>query len=340
MRKDVKIGLGIGGVLLAVLIVYLLVPKNTGTNDVAHNDESANTTDEGGAEGSAAAGASATGTSAGEEADGGAAPDTAGTTPGTGGQGNGEAVAQGQSDTAEYDTTAATTPKVDWERILVTGIVPDDAKIPLAAPGGPAPHDIFAPTPGGNAGAEPNWNPAPRPQPNPGNGVAPTTPGTQNPPTPPGSDGGTPGATAGATDSGATGVTRDHVIQQGENLSMIAAVAYGDARRYREILKANPGLDERRLRPGMRIKLPDAASLAAAQPAAARQEPKINPASEYQVAAGDSLHKIAVKLYGKSAKADMLYELNKDKIGDEPSRLKQGMVLKLPEPPAAVQSTR
>jgi len=32
MRKDVRIGLSIGGVLLAVLIVYLLVPKDANNN--------------------------------------------------------------------------------------------------------------------------------------------------------------------------------------------------------------------------------------------------------------------------------------------------------------------
>lgn len=340
MRKDVKIGLGIGGVLLAVLIVYLLVPKNNDTSEYVRNDDSADTSDQAGAGTSAtdatggSAGAGATATNSGEGANEIAAQDTAGTTPGTPGQQDGNNTG---ADTADYDTTAATTPKVDWEKILVTGFVPPDARIPLVGRPGPSePEDIFAPPAGGNAGAEPDWNAGRgNPQGSQGTFVAPTTP-AQNPPTPPGPSG---GATTGNTTGGAS-ATREHVIQQGENLSMIAAVVYGDARRYRDILKANPGLDERRMRPGTRIKLPDASTFAAAQTAEARQEAKVNPTSEYRVEAGDSLHKIAVKLYGKAAKADTLYELNKDKIGDEPSRLKQGTVLKLPEPPAALQTAR
>jgi nucleoid-associated protein YgaU len=74
----------------------------------------------------------------------------------------------------------------------------------------------------------------------------------------------------------------------------------------------------------------------------ARLEPSIDSTKEYRVAPGDSLHKIAMKLSGKAAKADDLYELNKDKIGDDSSRVKVGMVLKLPEAPTATsaQSSR
>src|SRR5436305_702602 len=46
MRKDVKIGLGIGGILLAVLIVYLLVPKTNEGNEYARNGDSSGTSDE------------------------------------------------------------------------------------------------------------------------------------------------------------------------------------------------------------------------------------------------------------------------------------------------------
>ena len=341
MRKDVKIGLGIGGVLLAVLIVYLLVPKNDPTL-VARNDDGASVEQHGdGGVTPGPTGASAGGdrTDAGESS-GGADQDAGGAAPATADRGAGNEVAG--ADTAD-DTTSGTTHSIDWEKILVTGIVPE-ARIPAMAPTGPgATEDIFGDqqkaTPPANTGAEPDWSTAAR--------VAPTTPAApprQDPATPPAATGGANGATAGGYGANGPAATRDHVIQQNETLSMIASVAYGDARRYKEILKANPGLDERRLRPGMVIKLPDASSLpaaqATAQTAAARQEVKIDPASEYRVGQGDSLHKIAVKLYGKAAKADAIYQANKDKIGEEPSRLKLGMVLKLPEPPASAQSAR
>jgi nucleoid-associated protein YgaU len=55
---------------------------------------------------------------------------------------------------------------------------------------------------------------------------------------------------------------------------------------------------------------------------------------------GDSLHKIALQLYGQSTKADRIYQLNKQMIGDDPHRLKVGQVLQLPDPPAAQPSPR
>jgi nucleoid-associated protein YgaU len=61
----------------------------------------------------------------------------------------------------------------------------------------------------------------------------------------------------------------------------------------------------------------------------------VDPRSEYRVQSGDSLHKIAVKLYGKIDMVDKIYELNKAAIGPNKAKLKLGMVLKLPEAPVA-----
>jgi nucleoid-associated protein YgaU len=335
MRKDVKIGLGIGGVLLAVLIVYLLVPKPEDRTDLARSDDFGLT---------AGGGAESTGGATGSGS-------TEATTPamGVGGQTPAEpardtttAAAPDQvaaqppasSDPgATEEPTAAQAPKVDWETVLATGIVPEEAKIGLVAPTSP-PDDIFADRSAntGNSGANEaiNWNPPTGSTPR-GNTPAPTTPASP------------PAATGGNTGNSRTVSVKEHVVQQGENLSMIAAVAYGDAKHYREILKANPGLDERKLRPGTILKMPDPSTFAQpkapqAQQAAARQEASIDATTQYRVQQGDSLHRIALKLYGKASKADALYEANKDKIGDDSSRLKLNMVLKLPEPPSVAQS--
>ena len=99
------------------------------------------------------------------------------------------------------------------------------------------------------------------------------------------------------------------------------------------------------MRPGTTIKMPDPSTFAQprapqAQQAVARQEASIDANTQYRVQQGDSLHKIALKLYGKATKADALYEANKDKIGDDSSRLKLGTILKLPEPPTVAQPSR
>jgi nucleoid-associated protein YgaU len=167
----------------------------------------------------------------------------------------------------------------------------------------------------------------------------------QHPPTAP-----TPAPT-GSTATTA-GTPKDHTIQRGETFSSIALAAYGDPKYWKEIKKANPNVDDTKLKPGMVVKLPEAASVKAAhtpvagnQPAnaiggtgsskveAGKAEAPIDPSREYRVQPSDSLHKIALKLYGKASKADSIYELNREKIGGDSARIKVGMVLKLPEAP-------
>jgi len=137
-----------------------------------------------------------------------------------------------------------------------------------------------------------------------------------------------------------------HRVAEGETFISIARSVYGDIRYVDSIQKANPGIDARRLRPGMVIHLPEknaTTSNDSAATASARKSNSAKPAvslsaKEYAVQADDSLYKISMKLYGKGDKVDAIYELNKEKIGSDPARLKVGMVLKLPEAPSAVRT--
>ena len=145
----------------------------------------------------------------------------------------------------------------------------------------------------------------------------------------------------------ATAKMRTHKVQQGENFSTIAATAYGSPNFYKVIVQANPKVDPTRLKPGTEINLPDIATVKAADKSAeksttavtsaAKTEVPLDPKTEYRVVSGDSLHKISVKVYGKISMVDKIYELNKTAIGDNPAKLKLGMILKLP--PAPVAST-
>jgi len=143
----------------------------------------------------------------------------------------------------------------------------------------------------------------------------------------------------------AAGTPKDHTIQRGETFSSIALAAYGDPKYWKEIKKANPTVDDTKLKPGTVVKLPEAASVKAAHAPVAGNQPgnatggagstkveaPIDPSRDYRVQPSDSLHKIALKLYGKASKADSIYELNREKIGGDSARIKVGMVLKLPE---------
>jgi nucleoid-associated protein YgaU len=321
MRKDVKIGVGIGGVLLAVLIVYLLVPKNETTSQFTQTD-SADTN---------GGGPDATRIGGSQTADATRAP--AGTSAAEGETGDvsrggatAEAAEAGTATRAERDAASG----VDWTKILETGIV---ESTPLMATT-PAPErdDPFGephrttPAATGGASDQIDWS--------------------RSHATPPAGTSGTTGVSGKTTPITPARVTRtglgEHVVQQNETLSSISLAAYGDSKYYKEILKANPTLDERKMRPGMTVKLPDPSTFKTAQPAAARQvaaPAPVDPKTEYRVGPGDNLHKIAVKLYGKAGKADELYELNKAKIGEDSARLKLGMVLKLPEAPSNTASS-
>ena len=166
------------------------------------------------------------------------------------------------------------------------------------------------------------------------------------------------GKSSAVAESTAPGKQRTHVVQQNETLSTISLAAYGSANYYPHILRANPGLDPKKMKVGQSIILPDISAVkpqsgsgagagAGAQPAQSgtsqQQQPAaatgqhLDPAKEYKVAANDSLYRISVKLYGKSDLANQIYELNKEQIGPDPAKLKLGTVLKLPSPPTVAQ---
>jgi len=249
----------------------------------------------------------------------------------------------------EEQASAAETKKVDpfgkiWGDALDRGELPViSATPPLSAAAGPTNPDTGASTPAPTA---------PEATPEAPLVVVPPT-GADSQPAIVKPDGGEAKADKAeakpAADSGDTAAAagRPHKIRTGETYSSIAKVAYGDARYYLAIEKANPNVDPSKLKPGMTINLPDIETVkgAAAHPAGDKQkaEPssagkEIDSATEYRVKSGDNLHNIAMKRYGSSTMADKIYELNKATIGDDSAKLKIGMVLKMPPNPNAAES--
>jgi nucleoid-associated protein YgaU len=144
--------------------------------------------------------------------------------------------------------------------------------------------------------------------------------------------------TGGASSEIPAGGGGTHIVKAGETLSSIALSAYGSANYYPHILRANPNVNPNNLKLGTPLKLPHIDEVKAADhgPAhtaesSAATEVKIDPSKQYRVQAGDSLYKIAVKIYGKSSYLDKIYEKNKALIGADNKRLKLGMILELPE---------
>ncbi len=146
-----------------------------------------------------------------------------------------------------------------------------------------------------------------------------------------------------------------HVVQKGETLAKIAAVAYGNSNYYPHILRANPGIDPARLKPGMTINLPAADDVVAktppptktvaapetpAKPTVLASNEPLDPKSQYRVEAGDSLFRISMKLYGTGTMVDKIYDMNKEAIGADRAKLKLHSVLKLPETPTQATASR
>jgi nucleoid-associated protein YgaU len=133
------------------------------------------------------------------------------------------------------------------------------------------------------------------------------------------------------------GSQRTHIVQPGEMLTSIAAAAYGDSRKWKRIAAANPDVNPNRLAPGTKLVIPTLGS--AKESSASSSVANLDPQTQYEVESNDSLYRISVKLYGKPDHVDKLYEANKDVIGSDPKRLKLHMVLKLTDPPTAPITT-
>lgn len=137
---------------------------------------------------------------------------------------------------------------------------------------------------------------------------------------------------------------RTHRITQNETFVSIAKMIYGDERYFKAIERANPTLNPAKLKPGIVIQLPAMADIkqagakSSSGQAPGKSSAPMGPAlsgdgSRYTVQNGDNLYKISRKLYGDGSKEGELYTANRDKIGQDPTRLKVGMVLQVPEKP-------
>ena len=137
-----------------------------------------------------------------------------------------------------------------------------------------------------------------------------------------------------------------YVVKSGDTLSSIAQATYGSASYYPHILRANPTVNPNNLKLGTELTLPKVEEVKATDTprehvtgvASINPDVKIDTTHQYQVQSGDSLYKISLKVYGKSTYVEKIYELNKGTIGSDPKKLKLGMVLELPEKTAVAAS--
>ncbi len=138
------------------------------------------------------------------------------------------------------------------------------------------------------------------------------------------------------TNNGSILTTGTYIIQPGDNYSRIANKLYGNKNLYSIIEKANPGIEPTKLKPGMTIKVPPMETVQLDRGAISTEAEvigAIDTKNQYKVSSGDTLHKIAQKLYGKTAMWQAIYDINKSKIGPDAGKLRVGTVLSLPQTP-------
>ncbi len=99
-------------------------------------------------------------------------------------------------------------------------------------------------------------------------------------------------------------LARTHTIKDGDTIEALARHYYGDIAAVADIKKANPDVDEKRLKLGAKLQLPERAAKVAAEraperaPVAGDRKPTASAEGAYVVKPNDTLEKIAKKMYG------------------------------------------
>jgi len=346
MRKDVKVGFVVGGILVAVLVAVAIV---SGPKQKPHNGADLSAAD------SAQTDQAATGERPPSPADASAAKSAEGATPQAPSSGDkpsdpftpsGATGAVAQNDSKTTPGASEPTAEDKWMLALNKGVAPmmtttpeatqkslasaaDKPTAEQAATSAKAMGDVIEALK--NVSTPPTTGPTSPADRGGVSSVTPVRPAVSS------------SLTSGANASTSAG-QRTHVVQQGETIVKIAEAAYGSQNYWPHIVRANPGVTPEKLRPGMTLILPAVSEVRADRPAVVvptetnapaslASQPNIDPRSQYVVERGDSLQKISTKLYGSAARWQAIYDANKDKIGPDPAKLKLHAVLKLPEPP-------
>ncbi len=136
--------------------------------------------------------------------------------------------------------------------------------------------------------------------------------------------------------------TETYIVQQGDTFAILAEVFYGSQRYAKLLVDANPQVtDPTDMKPGTRIKIPPL-------PDGAGQSWEIGTSREtsqatasgrtYVVQDNDTFWRLADRFLGSGARWNELFELNKDVVRGDPTKLRPGMVLKIPESKSGKQS--
>lgn len=296
MRKDLRIGLGIGGVLLAVMVVALVVKSHTRQKALV-----ADKTDKSDTDAVPATPESSPLTST--------DPGTPTATPATPAPSSPSAP---EAATPEKPADPFDTPKTSWDKILLEGSMPTTVT-PSGHATDPSIGQHFtsgASSPGltpGNFPQQPiiaegaRTSPAPAPAPAHGTRTHVIAAGD----------------TLSTIAKSTYGSTKYYLLIEKANPNIVP-----------ERLRLGTTINLPDLPASDRAERHASHGSAASATVA-------DSSTQYAVKPNDSLYRISMRLYGSANKVDALYEVNKDVIGPDRGRLKLGMILKLPTPPTS-----
>lgn len=161
-----------------------------------------------------------------------------------------------------------------------------------------------------------------------------TAPGGRAGAHPAGAEHRTPAAAGGAGERGPAAAPQGskpahitHEVKRGEFLWSLSERYLGDGSRWREIARANPGVDPDELRVGQHLRIPVPAT--AADHDGGRGQADALRGDTIKVERGDNLSEISEDLYGSERHWPELYQSNRDQI-DDPDLIEPGQVLLLP----------
>ncbi len=130
-----------------------------------------------------------------------------------------------------------------------------------------------------------------------------------------------------------------HRIQSGDTLTALSERYYGSARYTRFLIESNPDLkDPDRLKVGAVVRIPPKPKDAAKASVASSRSPSsvaakggvVKGTRTYRVKSGDSFYEIAKNVLGDANRWNELFELNKESVDGDPTKLQVGQVLQLP----------
>lgn len=131
----------------------------------------------------------------------------------------------------------------------------------------------------------------------------------------------------------------EHIVQPGETYATISLKYFGTSAYSSSIARANPLMSPTSLKPGRAVRVPKDPKNIQGITVTAKEAPRPGESlfAEYIVESGDTLGRIAERVYGDSRFAKLIFEANRNTMPDEDS-LKIGQKLVIPPKPVEAKT--